>query len=69
VTSLPELQSGDRIRTKTGEVFTVHRLTRRQAAKERHAFDEPLYRLERIVLGKGIYTLQDLQQADCEVVK
>ena len=57
--SLPELCSGDILVDLKQQEWRVHRVRK----PRRDKFDEPIYRLRRIVLGNKEWELQELSDA------
>lgn len=58
---LPELKGGELLRTPQGMIYRVHKIRK---PRRDTGFDEPLYRLERTVIGNKEWTLDELN-AQC----
>lgn len=56
---LPILKSGDILVSRRGLQYRVHRVSK----PKRNQFDEPMYRLERTVIGNQEWDLTELAQA------
>jgi len=56
---LPELKTGDILLDGRRREWAVHRVRK----PRRNLYDEPLYRLGRIVIGHGEWNLTELEEA------
>jgi len=61
---LPELATHEILVDPKGRDWRVHRVWK---PRRNTGYDEPLYRLERIVLGHKEWTLNDLEDAGLKV--
>ena len=68
MTTLPELKTGQQIRSKTGRAYIVKRLRR---ARQLTQFEEPVYRLVSVeygTTGSREWTTEELQAADAQLI-
>ncbi len=64
---LPELKTGDVIVSRRGLAYRVHRVPNR--GKHATEYEEPLYRLERVVLGNKRWTIEELNQEQMKLME
>lgn len=68
MTTLPELKTGQRIRSRTGRAYIVKRVRRPRQLTQ---FEEPVYRLVSVeygTTGNGEWTTEDLQHAEAQLI-